>query len=135
MATTFTVAIARRPLTEDMFADLGYPQVTITPVQLTAHNMSYQFDLVEDLTPAQILRARIRVGTRQAAHEAQMIAALNYDGTLDTNIVSLDALIALGSRTNAQNSADIKALAQITKSNAQGLKGLLRWVGKDAMGL
>lgn len=121
MATTFTVAIARRPLTEDMFADLGYPLVTITPVQISAHNMSYQFDLVEDLTPAQIMRARIRVGTRQAAHEAQMVAALNYDQTLDT-------IIAYGSRTNAQNSADIKVLAQ-------GLKGLLRWVGKDAMGL
>lgn len=118
-----------------MFADLGYPQVTITPVQLTAHNMSYQFDLPETLTAAQIMRARIRVGTRQAAHEAQMIAALNYDTTLDGLIVSLNTMIALGSRTNAQNSADIKELAQNLKTVTQGLKGILRWVGKDAMGL
>lgn len=133
--TTFVVAIARRPLADDMFADLGYPVVTSRPVQITAHNMSYEFTLPEALTPAQIMRARIRVGSRNADHEAQMLAMLNYDTVLDGMVTSLDTLISLGARTNAQNTADIKAMAQGMRNLALGAKGILRWVGKDALGI
>lgn len=121
MSTTFIVAIARRPLTENMFADLGYPSCTITPVQLTAHNMSYEFTVPETLTTAQILRARIRAGSRQVEHENLMIAMFN--ATKD-----LDDYLAIPAPTNAQAVAMVKTLAQ-------DVRGLLRWVGKDAMGL
>lgn len=121
MATTFVVPIVRRVISSNMFADLGYPNVTITPIVDPLGGVTFQVDLVETLTAAQIQRARIRLKTVNSTDEATLVNALGP--VLDT----LNVIIAQGTRTSAQNSADIKVLAQ-------DVKGIINWLGHDVTG-
>ena len=119
--TTFTVPVVRRVISSDMFADLGYPNVTITPVSGSLNTIVWEVSLVETLTVAQIQRARIRLKTTNSTDEATLVNAL---GPVVANI---DTYLALAAPSQAQALAMVKTLAQ-------DVRGIITWIGHDVTG-
>ena len=116
MATSFVAVRVGRLLTTDMFTDLGFPVMSFTPVE----PYGMQIDLVEDLTAAQIQRAKVRIGTKDAFHEAKLVAAVGA-------LVDLDTLLGTtGTLTGLQLSNAVRGLAA-------DVKGLILWVAKDVI--
>jgi hypothetical protein len=119
MATTFNVRRPVRALTEDMFADLGYPIVSFT---YNEADTSWDVSLADTLTPAQIIRAKIRLRTRNTADELMLVNALTtVSADLDTIANSTGTLSA------ANLSLAVRALAV-------DVKGIIAWIGKDVTG-
>lgn len=64
--TVFNVARPARPITENMFADLGHPEVAFDPLPGGGQKVTVPADLTAD----QIMRARCRLVSPDADREA-----------------------------------------------------------------
>ena len=115
MSTTFTAIRVARPLTADMFTEFGFPVIAFAP----GVPYGVQVDLVEDLSAAQVQRAKIRIATRNTEQEDRLVAGMNALGDLDT-------YLAISGPTNAQAISMVRTLAL-------DVRALLRWVGKDVL--
>ena len=123
MATSFLAVQCKRPMSVDMFTDLGFPVITYTPiVEPLGYNQymrGYQIDLVQNLTAAQIRRARMRLGTWTTTDEDTLVAAVGA-------LTSLDTYIALPAPSAVEQTAMIKTLAI-------DVRALINWVCKDIL--
>ena len=115
MATTFSVPRVMRTLTTDMFTDLGFPTIAFTFLEPSG----CQIDLTENLTAAQIQRAKIRIMTKDSVAEGLMLAIPNA-------VADVNTYLAIASPSNAQALAQVKLLAQ-------DVKGILSWIGRDVL--
>lgn len=113
--TTFTVPRTARPITEDMFADLGVPLVSFTS---SAAGMTVTCPQV--LTPANIIRGKIRLLTAGAADEATLVLALG-------------ALAADNTYLAGPDPTTIAGLAAQTRANTAQVRALILWVGRDVL--
>lgn len=101
MSTTFTVAGVARPISEDMFTDLGYPHVDFHALP----DGSQQVTVDADLTADQVTRAKVRL--------------LAVDGTAEALLWSAyqawkanQAYLAVTAPTTAQALAQVRTLTQ-----------------------
>ena len=115
MSTTFTCSRVRRLITPDMFADLGFPTFSFSPVDGTFHTI--QFVLSEDLNAAQIQRARIRLQTASTEHEDLLVSAVGA-------LVLIDTYNLLPAPTQAQAIAHVKVLSQ-------DMRAIITWISKE----
>lgn len=114
--TSFDVPRVARPISEDMFADLGVPHVDLEPTG----GGGLRVTAPVDLNAHDVLRGKVRLLTRTSEDEARLVDALT---ALDAN----SAYLAIPNPTASQAIAQVSALtAQVT--------GLLEWVGRDALG-
>lgn len=119
MATSFLVKRPQRSCDAAMFTDLGFPNIILTATAIAGE---IQVDLVETLTLAQIQRARVRMCSMNTYHEGLLLQIPNAIDTINT----WNAL------TPIQKAVAATAVSMVN-TLAQDMKGVLLWIGKDAL--
>lgn len=128
--TSFIVPRTARPISEDMFADLGIPHTDFEAI-----DGGIQVTVPVDLTPDQVLRGRIRLLTSTAADEATLVSAVAAMATLVQIQAQAAAYAAIPAPTSAQAVAATTSLASAIAQIAGDVHGLIEWVGRDALDL
>ena len=131
MSTVFTVPHVARPISEDMFADLGVPLVSFD----TLADGSIQVTVPTDLTPDGILRGKIRLLTATASAEATLVAAVDALPALDQVRADMLAYAAKPAPTDNEAIAQTTKAASAIAQLAADVHGLIEWVGRDALDL
>lgn len=116
MTTTFTVPRVARPISEDMFADLGVPHVDLEPTG----DGGLRVTVPVDLNAQAVLRGKVRLLTRSSDDEAKLVDALSA-------LAANQAYLAVPAPTAGQ------AIAQVGELTQQ-VNRLIEWVGRDALG-